>query len=255
MSPQPFPIGRTQREYRPRNVTIRARASGAGAQVCLGSALADSDLNVTYPAARKDEVVRLFQRWPEIPAGADRRHSERRARSFRTRHRQVAEQSGSQPRPGGRPRRTRRRLGEFRDAVRPMGDLTRTIESVERSEMATDTPMQLGMVGLGRMGAGIVRRLMRDGHSCVGYDVDAHPVQQLAGEGLDGAPSLEEFAAKLEKPRTAWVMVPAGEITEKVIASSPTCSSPGTRSSTVATATIATTSPMRRAEGGGASPR
>ncbi len=83
--------------------------------------------------------------------------------------------------------------------------------------MATDTPMQLGMVGLGRMGAGIVRRLMRDGHSCVGYDVDAHPVQQLAGEGLDGAPSLEEFAAKLEKPRTAWVMVPAGEITEKTI--------------------------------------
>jgi 6-phosphogluconate dehydrogenase len=98
-----------------------------------------------------------------------------------------------------------------------MGDLTRTIESVERSEMATGTPMQLGMVGLGRMGAGIVRQLMRDGHRCVGYDVDPHLVQQLAGEGLDGAPSLEEFAAKLEKPRTAWVMVPAGEITEKTI--------------------------------------
>ena len=83
--------------------------------------------------------------------------------------------------------------------------------------MPTDTPMQLGMVGLGRMGAGIVRRLTRDGHHCVGYDVNAETVKSLEGEGIGGATSLEEFAAKLEKPRTAWVMVPAGEITTNTI--------------------------------------
>jgi 6-phosphogluconate dehydrogenase len=83
--------------------------------------------------------------------------------------------------------------------------------------MPTETPMQLGMVGLGRMGAGIVRRLTRDGHRCVGYDVNADAVKSLEGEGIGGARTLEEFAAKLEKPRTAWVMVPAGEITSKTI--------------------------------------
>ncbi|MBV9803100.1 MAG: decarboxylating 6-phosphogluconate dehydrogenase [Solirubrobacterales bacterium] len=77
--------------------------------------------------------------------------------------------------------------------------------------------MQLGMVGLGRMGAGIVRRLTRDGHRCVGYDVSADVVKALEGEGIAGATSLQEFAAKLEKPRTAWVMVPAGEITTNTI--------------------------------------
>jgi 6-phosphogluconate dehydrogenase len=84
--------------------------------------------------------------------------------------------------------------------------------------MATDSPMQLGMVGLGRMGAGLVRRLMRDGHRCVGYDVSPDAVKALESDGAVGATSLEEFAAKLEKPRTAWVMVPAGEITDKTIA-------------------------------------
>jgi len=83
--------------------------------------------------------------------------------------------------------------------------------------MPTDKPMQLGMVGLGRMGAGIVRRLTRDGHRCVGYDVSADVVKALEGEGIAGATSLQEFAAKLEKPRTAWVMVPAGEITTNTI--------------------------------------
>src|SRR6201995_5560301 len=83
--------------------------------------------------------------------------------------------------------------------------------------MATDKPMQLGMVGLGRMGAGIVRRLMADGHRCVGYDNSADAVGALEGEGMTGARSLEEFASKLEKPRTAWVMVPAGAITDEVI--------------------------------------
>jgi 6-phosphogluconate dehydrogenase len=77
--------------------------------------------------------------------------------------------------------------------------------------------MQLGMVGLGRMGAGLVRRLMRDGHRCVAYDVSPPAVKALADEGAVGAGSLEEFAAKLEKPRTAWVMVPAGSITDHTI--------------------------------------
>jgi 6-phosphogluconate dehydrogenase len=84
--------------------------------------------------------------------------------------------------------------------------------------VATDNPMQLGMVGLGRMGAGIVRRLMHDGHHCVGYDVSPDAVKALAADGAVGSDSLADFAAKLEKPRTAWVMVPAGDITDQTIA-------------------------------------
>jgi 6-phosphogluconate dehydrogenase len=83
--------------------------------------------------------------------------------------------------------------------------------------VATDTPMQLGMVGLGRMGAGIVRRLMHDGHHCVGYDVSPEAVKALEADGAVGSESLADFVAKLEKPRAAWVMVPAGEITDKTI--------------------------------------
>jgi 6-phosphogluconate dehydrogenase len=74
------------------------------------------------------------------------------------------------------------------------------------------------MVGLGRMGSGLVRRLMRDGHRCVAYDVSADAVKALEADGATGAGSLEEFASKLEKPRAAWVMVPAGEITSTTIA-------------------------------------
>jgi 6-phosphogluconate dehydrogenase len=77
--------------------------------------------------------------------------------------------------------------------------------------------MQLGMVGLGRMGANIVRRLMRDGHSCVVFDVDPEAVKALEAEGATGATSLSEFAQKLTQPRAAWIMVPAGEITGKTI--------------------------------------
>ena len=69
--------------------------------------------------------------------------------------------------------------------------------------------MQLGMIGLGRMGANIVRRLMRDGHECVVYDVSADAVKELEKEGATGAYSLEEFAGKLTVPRAAWIMVPA----------------------------------------------
>ncbi len=83
--------------------------------------------------------------------------------------------------------------------------------------MATDKPMELGMVGLGRMGAGIVRRLMKDGHRCVGYDVSAAAVDALAGEGAVPAHSVQEFVAALSKPRVVWVMVPAGKITDQTI--------------------------------------
>jgi 6-phosphogluconate dehydrogenase len=76
--------------------------------------------------------------------------------------------------------------------------------------------MQLGMIGLGRMGANIVRRIMRDGHTAVAYDTNPDTVDQLAGEGAVGAKTLEEFVQKLEKPRVAWVMIPAG-ITDKVV--------------------------------------
>src|SRR3954462_4516637 len=69
--------------------------------------------------------------------------------------------------------------------------------------------MQLGMVGLGRMGANLVRRLMRDGHDCVAFDLNEESVKQLESEGATGATTLEEFVSKLDKPRAAWVMVPA----------------------------------------------
>jgi 6-phosphogluconate dehydrogenase len=76
--------------------------------------------------------------------------------------------------------------------------------------------MQLGMIGLGRMGANIVRRLMRDGHECVVYDVNADSVAALEADGAAGARTIEEFAAKLSTPRAAWVMVPAA-ITGRVV--------------------------------------
>ena len=70
--------------------------------------------------------------------------------------------------------------------------------------------MQLGMIGLGRMGANLVRRLMKDGHTCVVFDPDGDAVAALVKEGATGASSLEEFCGALETPRAAWVMVPAG---------------------------------------------
>ena len=107
--------------------------------------------------------------------------------------------------------------------------------------------MQLGMVGLGRMGAGIVRRLMKDGHRCVGYDVSPDAVKALEADGADGATSLEEFVAKLEKPRAVWVMVPAGSITDTTIdCPRGACSRTATSSSTAATRTTSTTSGTRR---------
>jgi 6-phosphogluconate dehydrogenase len=93
--------------------------------------------------------------------------------------------------------------------------------------MATETPMQLGMVGLGRMGANLVRRLMRDGHRCVGTDVSADAVAALAGEGMTGAASPAELVQALEPPRAVWVMVPAGEITERAVSGLADLLSPG----------------------------
>ena len=76
--------------------------------------------------------------------------------------------------------------------------------------MPTKKPMQLGMIGLGRMGANLVRRLMRDGHSCVAYDVNSDAVKALAADGAEGSQSLADFVGKLEAPRAIWIMVPAG---------------------------------------------
>jgi len=77
--------------------------------------------------------------------------------------------------------------------------------------------MQLGMIGLGRMGANMVRRLMRGGHECVVWDVNPDNIKKLAEEGATGGESFEDFIAKLNKPRVVWIMVPAGEATEKTV--------------------------------------
>ena len=77
--------------------------------------------------------------------------------------------------------------------------------------------MQMGMIGLGRMGANMVRRLMRGGHTCVVFDLNPENVKSLQAEGATAATSLEDFARKLEKPRVAWAMVPAGGPTENTV--------------------------------------
>ncbi len=78
--------------------------------------------------------------------------------------------------------------------------------------------MQLGMIGLGRMGHNMVRRLMKTGHECVVYDVDPKAVQALEPEGTVGTGSLEEFVKKLIRPRVAWLMVPAAMVDEELAA-------------------------------------
>ncbi|MGA9526501.1 MAG: decarboxylating 6-phosphogluconate dehydrogenase [Terriglobales bacterium] len=79
--------------------------------------------------------------------------------------------------------------------------------------------MQLGMVGLGRMGANMTRRLMRGGHQLVVSDLSPDAVKQIAGEGATGSSSLDDLVAKLTPPRAAWVMVPSGDATEKTVQS------------------------------------
>lgn len=77
--------------------------------------------------------------------------------------------------------------------------------------------MQLGMIGLGRMGGNMVRRLLKSGHDCVAFDLNAESVRQLATEGATGADSMDDFVSRLSRPRAAWVMVPAGNPTEKTV--------------------------------------
>jgi 6-phosphogluconate dehydrogenase len=77
--------------------------------------------------------------------------------------------------------------------------------------------MQIGMVGLGRMGANMVRRLMAGGHTCVVFDRSEDAVKHLAGEGATGASSLKDLVAKLVRPRAVWLMVPSGEATEQTV--------------------------------------
>ena len=107
--------------------------------------------------------------------------------------------------------------------------------------------MQLGMIGLGRMGSNMVRRLMKGGHECVVFDLDPANVARLAGEGATGASSIDDLAAKLKAPRAVWVMVPAGDATEKTVgdARREACRR-ATRSSTAGTPTSRTTSGGRR---------
>ena len=87
--------------------------------------------------------------------------------------------------------------------------------------------MQLGMIGLGRMGAGLTRRLMRDGHEVAVNDVSPDAIAALAAEGAIAVPELKDFLTALEAPRAVWVMVPAGEITQRVIASLAAVLEPG----------------------------
>jgi 6-phosphogluconate dehydrogenase len=87
--------------------------------------------------------------------------------------------------------------------------------------------MQIGIVGLGRMGANIARRLMRQGHTCVVYDRDPEPGRKLAGEGATACASLGEIVRALETPRAVWVMLPAGAATEAAIAELAAVSAPG----------------------------
>ncbi|MFO1537585.1 MAG: NAD(P)-binding domain-containing protein, partial [Actinomycetota bacterium] len=76
--------------------------------------------------------------------------------------------------------------------------------------------MQLGMIGLGRMGANLVRRLMRDGHTCVVNDVTQGAIDALVAEGASGASTLEALVQQLDAPRNIWIMVPAGIVQQTV---------------------------------------
>ena len=77
--------------------------------------------------------------------------------------------------------------------------------------------MKIGMIGLGRMGGNMVRRLLRGGHECVVYDLNANAIADLVADGAAGAGTLDEFVQRLQPPRTAWIMVPAGDPTEGMV--------------------------------------
>ena len=110
--------------------------------------------------------------------------------------------------------------------------------------------MQLGMIGLGRMGANIVRRLMRAGHECVVFDRDPSAGAQLASDGAEAAGGLAGLVRSLAPPRAVWIMVPAGEATESTVRELAPLLSPGdtpplqARHSEALPPTVDTTAPM-----------
>src|ERR1051325_10876940 len=108
--------------------------------------------------------------------------------------------------------------------------------------------MQLGMIGLGRMGANMVRRLLRGGHECVVFDMSPKAVEELVQEKAVGAADLKEFAKKLAAPRAVWLMVPAKPLAGQTRPSRALChiSNPGIRSSMAAIRTTSTISAVRR---------
>ena len=81
--------------------------------------------------------------------------------------------------------------------------------------------MQIGMIGLGRMGANMAQRLMKDGHDCVVFDINANAVAELAAQGAVGADSLKDFVARLSKPRPVWLMLPAALVDQELAALAP----------------------------------
>jgi 6-phosphogluconate dehydrogenase len=87
--------------------------------------------------------------------------------------------------------------------------------------------MQLGLVGLGRMGANMVRRLQNNGHKCTVFDLNTDNVKKLVAEGAAGASSLEDLVHKLPKPRAVWVMVPSGKPTESTVQALANAMEPG----------------------------
>ena len=86
--------------------------------------------------------------------------------------------------------------------------------------------MQIGVIGLGRMGGNISRRLIQNGHEFVVYDHDAKAVADVSRDGAKGADGLEKLVQQLAAPRAVWVMLPAGKITEDAMPSSASCSPP-----------------------------
>src|SRR5262245_108613 len=90
-------------------------------------------------------------------------------------------------------------------------------DQINNNDVMTEAVMQLGMIGLGRMGANMVRRLIRGGHECVVFDRSPDAVQALAKEQAVGAASLPDLVKKLKRPRAIWLMVPAA-VVDKTIA-------------------------------------
>src|SRR5439155_1557021 len=139
------------------------------------------------------------------------------------RGRQLAPGHG-RPRPEGDHRRQLGRHPRRHQAVGPRHRVT------ERRRVTGRDPeediVQLGMIGLGRMGANLVRRLTRGGHECVVYDVDERAVKELEAEAATPATSLADLAAKLTAPRAVWIMVPASFVGSTVDELTP-CLKPG----------------------------